>query len=78
MVWCLLMFSFGIAPFLDGLRHNFPTQKNLLPPSHFVCPLFLFGMSQNIVLFLKIKVINLLMFLLYLILLIIQIFNKFI
>ena len=29
MVWCLLMFSFGIAPFLVGLRHNFPTQKNL-------------------------------------------------
>ena len=38
---------------------------HLLPPSHFVCPLFHFGMSQNIVLFLKIKVIKLLMFLLY-------------
>ena len=37
----------------------------LLPPSHFVCPLFHFEMSQNIVLFLKIKVINLLIFLLY-------------
>ena len=37
----------------------------LLPPSHFVCPLFYFGMSQNIVLFQKIKVISLLMFLLY-------------
>ena len=34
-------------------------------PSHFVCPLFHFGMFQNIVMFLKIKVINLLMFLLY-------------
>ena len=37
----------------------------LLPPSHFFYPLFHFEMSQNIVLFLKIKVINLLMFLLY-------------
>ena len=37
----------------------------LLSPSHFVCPLFHFGMSQNIILFLKIKVINLLIFLLY-------------
>ena len=37
----------------------------ILPPFHFVCPLFHFRMSQNIVLFLKIKVINLLMFLLY-------------
>ena len=37
----------------------------LLPPSYFFCPLFYFEMSQNIVLFLKIKVINLLMFLLY-------------
>ena len=37
----------------------------LLPPSHFFCPLFHFEMSQNIVLFLKTKVINLLMFLLY-------------
>ena len=35
----------------------------ILPPSHFVCPLFHFEMFQNIVLFLKIKVINLLMFL---------------
>ena len=40
--------------------------NKLLPPSHFFCPLFHFEMSQNIVLFLKIKVINLLMFLLYL------------
>ena len=39
--------------------------KLILPPSHFFCPLFHFEMSQNIVLFLKIKVINLLMFLLY-------------
>ena len=29
MVWCLLVFSFGIAPFLDGLRHSFPTHKKL-------------------------------------------------
>ena len=35
----------------------------ILPPSHFFCPLFHFETSQNIVLFLKIKVINLLMFL---------------
>ena len=40
-------------------------RKELLLPSHFVYPLFHFEMSQNIVLFLKIKVINLLMFLLY-------------
>ena len=38
----------------------------ILSLSQFVCPLFHFGMFQNIVLFLKIKVINLLMFLLYL------------
>ena len=37
----------------------------VLPPSQFVCPLFHFGMSQNIVLFLKIKIIGLLIFLLY-------------
>ena len=37
----------------------------ILPPSHFFGPLFHFEMSQNIVLFLKIKVINLLIFLLY-------------
>ena len=37
----------------------------IFPPSHFVCPLFHFGMFQNIVLFLKIKTINLLMLLLY-------------
>ena len=37
----------------------------LLPLSHFVCSLFHFRMSQNIVMFLKIKIINLLMFLLY-------------
>ena len=30
----------------------------VLPPSHFICPLFHFGMSQNIVLFLKIKIKN--------------------
>ena len=39
--------------------------KLVLPPPHFICPLFHFEMSQNIVLFLKIKVINLLVFLLY-------------
>ena len=39
--------------------------SDLLPPSHFVCPLFHFEMSQNLVMFLKIKVINLLIFLLY-------------
>ena len=38
----------------------------VLPHSHFFGPLFHFEMSQNIILFLKIKVINLLMFLLYL------------
>ena len=37
----------------------------LLPPSYLFCFLFHFEMSQNIVMFLKIKVINLLMFLLY-------------
>ena len=54
----------------------------VLPPSHFVCHLFHFEMSQIIVLFLKIRVINLLMFLLYpyllMFLLIIQFFDKFI
>ena len=35
-------------------------ENYLLSSSYFVCPLFHFGMSQNIVLFLKIKVINLL------------------
>ena len=40
-------------------------KKILLHPSHFFCPLFHFEMSQNIFMFLKIKVINLLMFLLY-------------
>ena len=39
--------------------------KKLLPPSQFVYPLFHFRMSQNIVLFLKLIIINLLMFLLY-------------
>ena len=42
-----------------------------------ICPLVHYGMSQNIVLFLKIKVINLLMFLLYPINLLIQFFDKF-
>ena len=60
----------------------FSLNKIILPPSHFVCPLFHFEMSQNIVMFLKIKVINLLMFLLYpyllMFLLIIQFFDKFI
>ena len=54
--------------------------KKILPPSHFVCPLFHFEISQIIVLFLKIRVINLLMFLLYpyllMFLLIIQFFDK--
>ena len=40
--------------------------RKILSLSQFVCPLFYFGMSQNIVMFLKKKVINLLMFLLYL------------
>ena len=52
------------------------------PSVHFVCPLFHFEMSQNIVMFLKIRVINLLIFLLYpyllMFLLIIQFFDKFI
>ena len=60
----------------------FSLNKIILPPSHFVCPLFHFEMSQNIVMFLKIRVINLLMFLLYpyllMFLLIIQFFDKFI
>ena len=30
----------------------------LLPPSHFICPLFHFRMFQNIILFLKIKEIG--------------------
>ena len=37
----------------------------LLSSFHFFCPLFHFEMSQNIILFLKIKIINLLIFLLY-------------
>ena len=52
-------------------------RNKLLPLSHFFCPLFYFKISQNIVLFLKIKVINLLMFLLYPINLLIQFFDKF-
>ena len=68
-------------------HHFLPLQpyqhsKIILSPSYFICPLFYFEMSQNIVLFLKIKVINLLMFLLYpyllMFLLIIQFFDKFI
>ena len=51
--------------FLEIMDESKKMLKLLLPPSHFVCPLFHFEMSQNIVLFLKIKVINLLMFLLY-------------
>ena len=34
-------------------------------PSHIFCLIFYFEMPQNIILFLKIKVINLLIFLLY-------------
>ena len=40
------------------------SSSNLLPLSKFVCPLFHFRMSQNIILFLKIKIINLQIFLL--------------
>ena len=40
-------------------------KKMVLFLSHFICPLFYFEMFQDIVLFLKIKVIKLLMFLLY-------------
>ena len=47
------------------LNTSWHTHICILPPSYFVCPLFHFGMSQNIVLFLKIKIINLLIFLLY-------------
>ena len=49
----------------------------ILPSSHFVCPLFHFEMSQNIVLFLKIKVINLLSSYYTSINLLIQFFDKF-
>ena len=52
----------GFGSFID---HNDLFGTLILPPSHFVGPLFHFGMSQNIVLFLKIKIISLLMFLLY-------------
>ena len=48
-----------------GLEKLCKQVQLLLPPSYFFCPLFHFEMSQNIVLFLKIKIINLLMFLLY-------------
>ena len=48
-----------------GLTEQMSRSSILLLPFHFVCPIFYFGMSQNIVLFLKVKVINLLMFLLY-------------
>ena len=40
-------------------------RKIILSLFHFICSLFYFEMSQNIIMFLKIKVINLLMFLLY-------------
>ena len=89
--WCN---STRITHFLNRKFMRDPTDKNktllsittlntyLLPRSHFVCPLFHFEMFQNIVLFLKIKIINLLMFLLYpyllMFLLIIQFFYKFI
>ena len=49
----------------EGERGRIKNNKKILPLSHFVCPLFHFRMSQNTVLFLKVKVINLLMFLLY-------------
>ena len=53
---------------LEGKKENIVShsKKRILLPSYFVCPLLHFGMSQNIVMFLKIKVINLLIFLLYL------------
>ena len=62
-----VFFSCVISKALESLGRpwRFVLHHLILPPSHFVCPLFHFGMSQNIVLFLKIKVINLLMFLLY-------------
>ena len=38
--------------------HVFLTSNNILPSSQFVCSLFYFGMFQNIILFLKLKIIN--------------------
>ena len=78
------IFSFVLHVFLVGVLkiwlEGMPTSallnakvKKILPPPHFVCLLFYFGKSQNIVMFLKIRVIDLLKFLL-----IIQFFDKFI
>ena len=54
--YCVFIFLY------PSIAYNF---FDVLSPSHFVCPLFHFKMFQNIVLFLKIKVISLLIFLLY-------------
>jgi len=53
------------GPFLSIIHTTFAFTIEVLFLSHFVCILFYFGMSSNIVLFLKVKVINLLMFLSY-------------
>ena len=78
----LLFNSFGhyrVIPYFKFFAFVFPTHWNdVLFLSHFVCSLFHFEMSQNIVLFLKIKIINLLIFILYPINLLIQFFDKFI
>ena len=57
--------------------YTLTSYKKNTPPFQFVCPLFHFGMSQNIVLFLKLKTINLLMFLLCLYFISKTIFDKF-
>ena len=58
--WFRLAKSFAPQLYIIYYKYN-----ELPSPSQFVCPLFHFVMSWNIVLFLKIKVINLLIFLLY-------------
>ena len=63
--WCFsLSFGLGLCAILSKNSRLNPFIL-LLPPSHFFCHLFHFEMSQNIIMFLKIKVINLVMFLLY-------------
>ena len=57
--------------------YTLTSYKKNTPPFQSVCPLFHFGMSQNIVLFLKLKTINLLMFLLCLYFIPKTIFDKF-
>ena len=57
--------------------YTLTSYKKNTPPFKFVCLLFHFGMSQNIVLFLKLKTINLLMFLLCLYFISKTIFDKF-